>query len=107
YAGYVHRYFRYRNHGSQLAPQSGAMGYGLPAAIAAQIVKPEAPVVCFAGDGCFLMASQELATAAMYELPVIVVIVDNASYGSIRIHQERQFPDRISGTNLVNPDFSA
>ncbi len=106
YAGYVHRYFRYRAFGSQLAPQSGAMGYGLPAAIAAQIVNPDRPVVCFAGDGCFLMASHELATAAMYKLPVIVVVVDNASYGSIRIHQERQFPSRISGTDLVNPDFS-
>ena len=83
------------------------MGYGFPAAIAAKMVHPDRPVICFAGDGCFLMASQELATAIRYELPVIVVLVNNSSYGSIRMHQEREYPGRIFATGLNNPDFVA
>ena len=79
------------------------MGYGFPAAVAAKIVHPDRPVVCFAGDGCFLMASQELATAVRYELPVIVVLVNNDSYGSIRMHQEREYPGRVFATGLQNP----
>ncbi len=107
YTGYVHRFYRYRRYGTQLAPASGSMGYGLPAAIAAKVVHPERPAVCFAGDGCFLMASQELATAMRHHLPIIVVVIDNASFGSIRAHQERQFPGRVYATDLVNPDFVA
>ena len=107
YTGFVHRYYRYRDYGSQLAPTSGSMGYGLPAALAAKIVHPDRPVVCFAGDGDFMMAFPELATANMYGLGIIVIVIDNASYGSIRVHQERHFPGRVYGTDLVNPDFIA
>lgn len=107
YTGYVHRYYTFRSFKTQLAPTSGAMGYGFPAAIGAKLVHPDRPVVCFAGDGCFLMASQELATAIRYELPVIVVLVNNSSYGSIRMHQEREYPGRTFATNLNNPDFVA
>jgi acetolactate synthase-1/2/3 large subunit len=107
YTGYVHRYYTYRSYRSQLAPTSGSMGYGFPAAIAAKLVHPERTVVCFAGDGCFLMASQELATAIRYDLPVIVVLVNNSSYGSIRMHQERTYPGRTFATGLNNPDFVA
>lgn len=107
YTGYVHRYYSYRSFRSQLAPTSGSMGYGFPAAIAAKLVHPERTVVCFAGDGCFLMASQELATAIRYDLPVIVVLVNNSSYGSIRMHQEREYPGRTFATGLNNPDFVA
>ena len=105
YTGYVHRYYVFRKFRTQLAPTSGSMGYGFPAAIAAQLVHPDRTVVCFAGDGCFLMASQELATAIRYELPVIVVLVNNSSYGSIRMHQEREYPGRVFATGLNNPDF--
>jgi acetolactate synthase-1/2/3 large subunit len=83
------------------------MGYGLPAAIAAKLRHPERPVVCFAGDGCFLMTGQELATAVQYRLPVVVIVVDNGMYGTIRMHQEREHPGRVSGTALANPDFAA
>ena len=83
------------------------MGYGIPAAIAAKAVHPERPVVAFAGDGCFMMACQELATAVQFDLPIIVVLADNGMLGTIRMHQERQFPGRISGTSLANPDFVA
>ncbi len=105
YTAFVHRYYQYRDYGSQLAPTSGAMGYGLPAAIAAKVVHPERPAVCFAGDGCFMMAVQELATAAMYGLAIIVVVIDNSSYGSIRHHQEKYFPGRVVATDLASPDF--
>jgi acetolactate synthase-1/2/3 large subunit len=107
YTGYVHRYYTFRRYGTQLAPTSGSMGYGLPAAIGAKVVHPDRDVVCFAGDGCFLMASHELATAVRYDLPVVVVLVNNNSYGSIRMHQERKFPGRKFGTDLNNPDFVA
>ncbi|MEM7547168.1 MAG: thiamine pyrophosphate-binding protein [Pseudomonadota bacterium] len=107
YAGWVHRFWRFRRHGQQLAPTSGSMGYGLPAAVAAKRRQPEAEVVCFAGDGCFQMTSQEFGTLAQYELPVIVLLVDNESYGTIRMHQERDYPERVSATHLKNPDFAA
>ncbi|HWA50498.1 MAG TPA: thiamine pyrophosphate-binding protein [Dongiaceae bacterium] len=107
YTGYVHRYYTYKRFRTQLAPTSGAMGYGFPASIAAKLVHPDRTVVCFAGDGCFLMASQELATAIRYDLPVIVVLVNNSSYGSIRMHQEREYPGRTFATGLNNPDFVA
>lgn len=107
YAGWVHRFFRYRKPGSQLAPTSGSMGYGLPAAVAAAIAAPEREVVCFAGDGCFMMTCQEMATAAHHALNMTVIIVDNNRYGTIRAHQEGAFPGRVSGTGLTNPDFCA
>ncbi|HYZ16818.1 MAG TPA: thiamine pyrophosphate-binding protein [Candidatus Acidoferrum sp.] len=107
YAIWLHRYYQYAPYRTQLAPNSGAMGYGLPAAIAAKLVHPERTVVNVAGDGCFLMTGQELATAVRYDLPVIVLVVNNASYGSIRAHQEMQYPERVIGTDLTNPDFVA
>lgn len=107
YTAFVHRFYQFRDYGSQLAPTTGAMGYGLPAAIAAKVVHPDRPAICFAGDGCFMMASQELATAAMFGLDVIVIVIDNSSYGSIRHHQEKYFPGRVTATDLVSPDFVA
>ncbi len=107
YAIWLHRFFRYKRSGTQLAPTSGAMGYGLPAAIAAGIRHPDRPVVCFAGDGCFMMASTELATIVRHRVPVIVVVVNNGAYGTIRMHQERRYPGHVVGTELVNPDFAA
>jgi acetolactate synthase-1/2/3 large subunit len=83
------------------------MGYGLPAAVAAKAVLPGRTVVCVSGDGDFLMSGQELATAVQYDLPIVVLVVDNGMYGTIRMHQERQFPGRVVGTDLVNPDFAA
>jgi acetolactate synthase-1/2/3 large subunit len=105
YTAFVHRFYKFRAYGSQLAPTTGAMGYGLPAAIAAKVVHPDRPAVCFAGDGCFMMAAQELATAVMYGLDLIVIVIDNSSYGSIRHHQEKFFPGRVIATDLVSPDF--
>ncbi|WP_371423489.1 thiamine pyrophosphate-binding protein [Tardiphaga sp.] len=107
YTIWLHRYYRYRKLRTQIAPKSGSMGYGLPAAIAAQLRHPERRVVCLAGDGCFMMASQEFATAVQQQLPIIVIIVNNAMYGSIRMHQELNFPNRPGGTDLLNPDFAA
>jgi acetolactate synthase-1/2/3 large subunit len=107
YAAWLHRFIRHSPMRRQLAPTSGAMGYGVPAAIAAKLANPEREVVAFAGDGCFLMTGQELATAVQYEANVVIVVVDNASYGTIRMHQERHFPGRISATDLRNPDFAA
>jgi acetolactate synthase-1/2/3 large subunit len=106
YTGWVHRYYRYRGFPTQLAPVSGAMGYGFPAAIAAKAVHPEREVVCFAGDGCFLMNGQELATAVHYRLPVVTIILDNGIYGTIRMHQERAYPGHAYATDLTNPDFA-
>jgi acetolactate synthase-1/2/3 large subunit len=107
YTIWIHRFFRYRRWGTQLAPQSGAMGYGIPASLAAQLVHPERTVVAFAGDGCFQMCGQELATMVQERLPVIVIVVNNRMLGTIRMHQERRFPRRVIGTDLVNPDFAA
>jgi acetolactate synthase-1/2/3 large subunit len=104
---WIHRFWRFHSFPSQLAPTSGAMGYGLPAAIAAKAIAPDRTVVCFSGDGDFLMLGQELATAVQYDLPIVVLIVDNGMYGTIRMHQERSFPGRVVGTDLVNPDFAA
>ena len=83
------------------------MGYGLPAAIAAKAVDPGRSVVCFAGDGCFQMTGQELATAVQYRRNVIILVVNNGMYGTIRMHQEREYPGRVLGTELANPDFAA
>ena len=107
YAAFLHRYFRYRRFGSQLAPASGSMGYGLPAAIAAKLEHPGRTVVCLAGDGCLQMTVNELSTAAQHGAAVIVLVANNGRYGTIRMHQERSFPGRVSGTDLANPDFAA
>jgi acetolactate synthase-1/2/3 large subunit len=104
---WAHRFYVFRRYRTQLAPLSGAMGYGLPAAIAAKLVHPEREVVCIAGDGDFLMSMPELATAAQHGAAVVVLVVDNGMYGTIRMHQERQYPGRVSGTDLANPDFAA
>ena len=107
FAAWLHRFDRRRGFATQLAPTSGAMGYGFPAAIAAKLVHPEREVVCFAGDGDFLMTSQELATAVQHGANLVTVVVDNGAYGTIRMHQEREFPGRVTATQLVNPDFAA
>jgi acetolactate synthase-1/2/3 large subunit len=104
---WVHRYFRYRCFGTQIAPISGSMGYGVPAAVAMKRLHPERAVIAFAGDGDFLMTGQEFATAVQYGLPIIVLVVDNGMYGTIRMHQEREYPGRVVGTQLQNPDFAA
>ncbi|MBK1669672.1 thiamine pyrophosphate-binding protein [Rhodovibrio sodomensis] len=107
YAAWVHRYYRYRSYRSQLAPTSGSMGYGVPAAVAAKLAAPERPVIAFAGDGCFQMTGQELGTAVQYGAAIVVIVVNNNSYGTIRMHQERAYPHRVTGTDLHNPDFAA
>jgi acetolactate synthase I/II/III large subunit len=107
YAIWLHRHFAYRQWRTQVAPTSGSMGYGVPAAIAAKALYPERTVVALAGDGCFMMSSQELATAMQYGLNVIFIVVNNAHYGTIRMHQERHYPGRTHGTGLTNPDFAA
>ena len=107
FSGWWHRYWRYGCMPTQLAPTSGTMGYGLPAAVAAAIRFQDRPVVCVAGDGDFLMNGQELATAAQHGADLLVIIVDNGSYGTIRMHQEREYPKRLSATELRNPDFAA
>ncbi|MFO1314998.1 MAG: thiamine pyrophosphate-binding protein [Burkholderiales bacterium] len=107
YTTWLHRLYRYRKLHTQLAPYSGAMGYAVPAAVAAKAVHPARTVVSWNGDGCFLMNGQELATAVQYGLAVVFVVVDNGMYGTIRMHQERTYPARVSGTDLVNPDFAA
>jgi len=107
YTVWCHRFYAFRRYRTQLAPCSGAMGYGIPAAIAAKVVHPERTVVCVSGDGDFLMSGHELAAAVQEELPIVVLVVNNGMYGTIRMHQERQFPGRVVGTDLVNPDFVA
>jgi acetolactate synthase-1/2/3 large subunit len=104
---WVHRYHRFRRYGTQLAPIAGSMGYGVPAAIAAKRLTPERTVIAFAGDGDFLMTGQEFATAVQHDLPIIVVVCDNGMYGTIRMHQERDYPGHVVGTSLRNPDFAA
>ncbi len=107
YSAWAHRYYRYRGWRTQLAPTSGSMGYGLPAAIAAKLQHPGREAICLAGDGCFQMVAQEFATACEQEAAVIVLISDNGMYGTIRMHQQRHYPGRPSGTSLRNPDFAA
>lgn len=104
---WVHRFFRYRHFPSQLAPTGGAMGYGVPAAIAAKLLHPERTVIVFAGDGDFLMCGQELATACQYRANIVIIVVNNGQYGTIRAHQARCYPGRPIGTSLLNPDFAA
>jgi acetolactate synthase I/II/III large subunit len=107
YATWLHRYYRFRRFGTQLAPTSGSMGYGVPAAVAAKRMHKDRVVMSFAGDGCFLMNGQEFATAVQYDLAIIVLVIDNGMYGTIRMHQEKHYPGRISATALKNPDFAA
>ncbi|QQN65419.1 thiamine pyrophosphate-binding protein [Bradyrhizobium diazoefficiens] len=106
YSGWLHRHHRFHCFATQLAPTSGSMGYGVPAAVLAKRQFPDRVVVAFAGDGCFLMNGQEFATAVQYGTAIIVVVIDNSQYGTIRMHQEREYPGRIVGTQLQNPDFS-
>jgi acetolactate synthase I/II/III large subunit len=107
FAGWLHRHWRFSELGTQLAPTSGSMGYGVPAAVLAKRQKPDSPVVAVAGDGDFLMNGQEFATAVQYGIAVVVLVVDNGMYGTIRMHQERAYPGRVSATRLTNPDFAA
>lgn len=107
YATWAHRYFLYGGFRTQLAPTAGAMGYSVPAGIAAKILDPDRTVITFAGDGEFLMNGQELATAVQYSAAVIILVFNNSMFGTIRMHQEREFPERVSGTQLHNPDFAA
>ena len=104
---WAHRFAEFTQYGTQVCPRSGSMGYGVAAAIAAKLVHPDRIALCFTGDGDFVMSSPEFATAVQYELPIIVVLVNNGMYGTIRMHQEREFPGRVIGTDLVNPDFPA
>ncbi len=106
YAGWVQRFFRFREFGSFIAPTSGSMGYGVPAAVAMQRLHPSKIVIAFAGDGCFLMHGQEFSTAVQYGLPIIVIVINNGMYGTIRMHQEREYPRRVIATDLVNPNFA-
>jgi acetolactate synthase-1/2/3 large subunit len=105
YAVWLHRYYHHRHHQSQLAPNAGSMGYGIPAAVAGKARFPERHVIAFAGDGCFQVSMQELATARQIGANIMVIVIDNGMYGTIRAHQESHFPGRVRHTDLVNPDF--
>ncbi len=105
YAAFVHRFFQYKRYRTELAPTSGSMGYGLPAAIAAKLAHPERTVVNFAGDGCFMMTCQELATAAQYGLPIVTIVANNGMFGTIRMHQERHYPERVSRNDARQSGF--
>ena len=106
FSGWVARFYQWRRFGTQLGPQSGAMGYGVPAALTAKLLHPERDVIAFAGDGDFQMCGMELATAVQEGLAIIVIVVNNGTYGTIRMHQERRFPARVIATDLANPDFA-
>ncbi|MBE7220002.1 MAG: thiamine pyrophosphate-binding protein, partial [Caulobacteraceae bacterium] len=107
FAAWIARFYRVRRFAGHAAPLSGSMGYGVPAAVAMQCLEPDVPVVCLTGDGDFLMNGQEFATAVQYALPIVILVADNGQYGTIRMHQEREYPTRVSGTQLRNPDFAA
>ena len=107
YASWIHRFYRFRQFMTHVAPTSASMGYGMPAAIAMQRLHPERLVLSINGDGDFLMTGQEFAVAVQYQMPIIVIVCDNGMYGTIRMHQEREFPGRVSATELHNPDFDA
>jgi acetolactate synthase-1/2/3 large subunit len=107
YSGWIHKYYQFRRYRTQVGPTSGSMGYGTPAAVAVKLLHPDRIVVNFAGDGCFLMHGQELATAALYNAAVVNIVVNNGIYGTIRMHQEREYPKRVIATELRNPDFAA
>lgn len=107
YTVWVHRYFRYRQPRTEMAPISGSMGYGVPAGVAAKLRHPDREVIAFAGDGCFLMYPQEIGTAVQHNAALIIIVINNGMYGTIRMHQERRYPGRVVATQLVNPDFVA
>ena len=107
YAAFLHRYFVFKNYPTALGPTSGSMGYGFPASIAAKLRFPEKTVLCMAGDGCFQMTLNEMSTAAQHKLAIIVIVVNNGKYATIRMHQEKHYPGRVSGTDIHNPDFAA
>ncbi|MGI9317112.1 MAG: thiamine pyrophosphate-dependent enzyme, partial [bacterium] len=107
YTTWPQRHYQFSIAKTQLASTNGSMGYGVPAAVSAQLTRPESVVVSFSGDGCFLMNGQELATAVQYQLPILFLVINNRSYGTIRSHQERHYPGRVVGTDLTNPDFAA
>jgi acetolactate synthase-1/2/3 large subunit len=107
YSGWIHRFYRFRRFNTQIGTVCGFMGYGMPAAVAMKAIYPERTVLAVNGDGDFLMNGQEFATAIQYKLPVIAVVLDNSTFGTIRMHQEREYPGRVSGTDLINPDFAA
>jgi len=107
YASWIHRFYRFRKFMTHVAPTSASMGYGMPAAVAMARLYPERPVITLNGDGDFMMSAQEFAVAVQYRLPIVAIVADNGSYGTIRMHQERDFPGRVSATDLVNPDFAA
>jgi acetolactate synthase-1/2/3 large subunit len=107
FSNWVHRFYPYRDYPTELAPQSGSMGYGVPSGVAAKVAMPDRIVVSINGDGDFLMCGQEIATARQYDLDVVFIVVNNGTYGTIRMHQERFYPGRVSGTDLINPDFAA
>jgi acetolactate synthase-1/2/3 large subunit len=104
---WAHRFAEFTQYGTQVCPRSGSMGYGVAAAVASKLVHPNRVVLCFTGDGDFVMSSPELATAVQYELPIVILLVNNGMYATIRMHQERLYPGRVSGTDLRNPDFVA
>ena len=106
FPAWIHRFFRFRRFAQHVAPASGSMGYGVPAAVAMKRLYPERTVICVAGDGDFLMNGQEFATAVQYNLPFVTIIADNGMYGTIRMHQEREYPGRVSATELRNPNFA-
>jgi acetolactate synthase-1/2/3 large subunit len=107
FSSWANRFYRYHGYGTLQGPTSGSMGFGLPAALAAKLLYPNRTVISFSGDGDFLMTGQEFATAMQYGVNVIVLVGNNSMYGTIRMHQERDYPGRVSGTELVNPNFSA
>jgi acetolactate synthase I/II/III large subunit len=107
YAAWIHRFYRFRKFATQIAPTAGSMGYGVPAAIGVKRLFPDRTVVAISGDGDFLMNGQDFATAVQFDAPIIIIIADNGLYGTIRMHQEREYPGRISATTLRNPDFAA
>ena len=107
FSGWASRFFPFYSYRTLLGPTNGAMGYGMPAAVAAKVARPDATVICYVGDGGVLMTGNELATAVRHNLAVIMIIANNGMYGTIRMHQEREYPGRISATSLANPDFVA
>jgi acetolactate synthase-1/2/3 large subunit len=107
YAAWIHRYYRFRQFATHIAPTSASMGYGMPAAVAMARLYPDRLVLSVNGDGDFLMNGQEFATAVQYRLPIVTIICDNGIYGTIRMHQEREYPGRAIATELRNPDFAA
>ncbi len=107
FAGWLHRHFRYKGFRTQLGSTNGSMGYGYPAAVAAKLAAPQRPVFALCGDGDFLMTGQEIATAAQYGAAFVALVVNNGKYGTIRMHQEREYPGRVYATELKNPDFAA